>query len=71
MKRPARGPDPGEASLPEGWESLSYYSRRELMRGARIPPPGEGLTRGPLPGEQQPEDPEATDRPARPRKRKA
>ncbi len=50
-----------EGSLPEGWESLSWASRRELMRGASIPEPGEGLTRGPLSGEQQPVDAEASD----------
>lgn len=28
---------PVEASLPEGWEALSYASRRELMPGAMLP----------------------------------
>lgn len=61
MKHPEE-PDPGEASLPEGWETLSWASRRELMRGARIPPPGVGLTRGDeldeFCGELNPEAPE-------------
>jgi hypothetical protein len=42
-KRPEETPDLGEASLPKGWQSLSYQSRRELMKGARIPPPGIGM----------------------------
>jgi hypothetical protein len=45
-------PDPGEASLPEGWETLSWASRRELMRGTRVPAPGEGLTRGRRAGDE-------------------
>jgi hypothetical protein len=33
----SRPPDPGEASLPEGWASLSVQSRRELMPGTQLP----------------------------------
>jgi hypothetical protein len=41
--RPAASPQPkasdaGDASLPDGWETLSVYARRELMRGATAVP---------------------------------
>jgi hypothetical protein len=39
MKTTKKTSDPGEAALPEGWETLSVYSRRELMKGARLPGP--------------------------------